>query len=409
MDISISKILGEGTLPQDLIQTLQEAFDKKIENVRNDLQVSIREEFAQRYEHDKEGLIEAMNSMLTEVATKHAEENAKSIKEFADARNAFRTAKKSLNEKFKQKLEENTAVSRELVFKKLSEEVVKLRKEKKKLVDAKLAASDELEEAKKEMQDEMKKRVKKMDEFVIRQVQKELSELNEDHKALIETRVKLVTESRTKLRETTSNFVKEAAKKVEKVINETLKSEMTQLHEDLERNRQNMFGRRIFEAVAAEFLTSHLNEDSEINKLQTVLESREKEMKQLKSKLDEAVKVSEQSMRKVKIAEDRATRNKIMTELLGNIRGDKRTVMEGMLDNVKTEALRETFNRLLPVVINEKQKTPVVTQTRKLVENKPVSNTNIVTGDRNNILTEDTQKPINDDSAEIIRLAGIYK
>jgi hypothetical protein len=408
MEISISKLLGEGTLPQELVQTLQEAFDKKIENVRNDLQVSIREEFAKRYEHDKDNLVEAMNTMLSEVAKKHEEDKTKSINEFVEARNAFRTARKSLNEKFKIKLEENTKVSKELVFKKLSEEVVKLRKEKKKLVDAKLCASDELEEAKKEMQDDMKKRIKKIDEFVIRQMQKELSELNEDHKALIETRVKLVTESRDKLRETTSNFVKEAAKKVESVINSTLRNEMTQLHEDLERNRQNMFGRRIFEAVAAEFLTSHLNEGSEINKLQTVLESREVELQSMKEKLDEAVKVSQQSLRKIKIAEERAIRGKILNELLTNIKGEKRTVMEGMLDTVKTESLRETFNRLLPVVLNEKVK-PTAPTVKKLVENTSVNNSNIVTGNRNNILTEDTQKTINDDTADIIRLAGIYK
>ena len=65
--------------------------------------------------------------------------------------------------------------------------------------------------------------------------------------------------------------MKEAAIKVEKVINTTLKREMTQLHEDLERNRQNMFGRRIFEAVAAEFMTSYLNEGTEIRKLQECL------------------------------------------------------------------------------------------------------------------------------------------
>ena len=50
---------------------------------------------------------------------------------------------------------------------------------------------------------------------------------------------------------------------------------MTQLHEDLENNRQNMFGRRIFEAVAAEFMTSYLAEGTEIRKLQSILAEKE--------------------------------------------------------------------------------------------------------------------------------------
>lgn len=405
MDISISKLLGEGTLPQELIVSLQEAFDKKVENIRGDLQVQIREEFATRYEHDKNTLIEAMNNALTEVATKHEEEKAKVVKEFADARNAFRSAKKSLKEAFKTQLKENANSSRDVVKQRLSEEVGKLRKEKKNLVEAKLKSADELSALKESLQVEMNNRVKKIDEFIIRQVSHELAELKEDHKALINTRVKLVTESRAKLRETQSKFIKESAKKVENVINETLKNEMTQLHEDLERNRQNMFGRRIFEAVAAEFMTSHLNEGSEINKLQQIVESRDSELKQMKKKMDEAVQVSQQALRKTKLAEDRASRSKIMNELLSNLKGDKRSVMEGMLEPVKTEALRETFNKLLPVVTADKStvaKTSVAP--KKLVENKT---SNIVTGNRNNILVEDTQQTINDDSAEIIRLAGI--
>jgi ABC-type phosphate transport system auxiliary subunit len=87
-----------------------------------------------------------------------------------------------------------------------------------------------------------------------------------------------VTEGKKKLAETQKRFVSEAAKKVEGAINETLKREMSQLHEDLERNRQNMFGRRIFEAVAAEFMTSYLAEGTEIRKLQNVLETKEKEL-----------------------------------------------------------------------------------------------------------------------------------
>jgi hypothetical protein len=53
---------------------------------------------------------------------------------------------------------------------------------------------------------------------------------------------------------------------------------MKQLHEDIEAHRQNDFGRRIFEAVAAEFQTSYLAEGTEMRKLQKVLESKQAEI-----------------------------------------------------------------------------------------------------------------------------------
>ena len=114
------------------------------------------------------------------------------------------------------------------------------------------------------------------------------------------------------------------------MINETLKREMTQLHEDLEKNRQNMFGRRIFEAVAAEYMTSYLTEETEIRKLQDALSTQEQALTETQGKLDEAVKEGQIASRKVRLAEDRAVRTKILGELLTNLRGDKRSVMEGM-------------------------------------------------------------------------------
>lgn len=402
MEISISKLLGEGTLPQELVNTLQEAFDKKVSSIRDDLEEEVRKEFANRYEHDKNNLIEAMDNALSDIAKKSEDEKKDAVKEFTEARDSFRQAKKVMKESFKKQLKDNAEESKKVVQRKLGEELSKVRKAKKDLVESNLKSASQVEEMKKAVKNEMNKRVKKIDEFIVRQVSKELTELHEDHKALINTRVKLVSESRNKLRETQSKFIKESAKKVERIVNETLKNEMTQLHEDLESNRKNMFGRKIFESFVAEYMATQLNEKSELGKLQKIAEAKDTELKMIKQKLEETILVASQAQRKSKLAEDRAIRAKTMNELLYNLKGEKRSVMEGMLEPVKTEALRETFNKLLPMVIAEKTVKPIAQSQRKLVENTQ----SIVTGNRNNILVEDIQNN-NDVTAEIIRLAGI--
>jgi len=411
---NITQLFGEGKLPPEIASTLQEAFDKKVEEVRQQTEMTVREEFARRYEHDKENLVEAINRMLTDVVQKHEGEKAAAVGRFVEARTAFRKAVKEARTTYRTKLDEQATASRVAVSSKLKEEIIKLREAKKALTEERLMYADKLSAVKEALAVDHAKRLRKIDEFVVRQVEKELKEFLEDHKALVATRVKLVSESRARLRETQNRFVKEAAGKVEKVINETLKREMTQLHEDLEKNRQNMFGRRIFEAVAAEFMTSYLAEGTEIRKLQNVLETERKALTDAKSRLQEAEKASQIASRKATLAEDRATRTKVLGELLSPLKGEKRQVMEGMLETVRTSALRESFNKLLPVVLDET--TRRAPAGRSVLNEKRVERpqTSVVTGGHrgNNRLAEAVEAEaldIDPDIANVVRLAGITK
>ncbi len=415
MDTSISKLLGDDTLPLELVSSLQEAFDKKVTEARAEAEATIREEFAARYEHDKGALVEAMDHLVSDVMQKHEAEKADAIAKFEEARKQFRKATKESRRTYRSKLDENINRSRLFVTEQLSKEISKLREQKKALKDETEKTSKKVGAMKEYLARVHSKRLAKIDEFVAKQVTKELTEFNEDHRALVETRVKLVSEARKRLRETQTRFVKEAANKVEKVVNEFLIREMTQLHEDLEKNRQNMFGRRIFEAVAAEFMTSYLAEGTEIRKLQKALEAKETELSSTATKLNEAVKESQQASRKAKLAEDRATRNKMMSELLSNLRGDKRTVMEGMLETVKTEALRETFSKLLPVVLDETTRRMPAQNKRTLNETRQASrHLTTVTGDNRSAshlfdATQRAENEIDNDIAQVVRLAGIVK
>jgi hypothetical protein len=415
MDNNITELLGSDRLPPEIVNTLQEAFDKKVADVREQTELALREEFARRYDHDKENLVEAIDRMLSDVIGKHEAEKADAVGKFVEARRTFRTAVKEARATFRAKLDEQATASRQVVASKLKEEVVKLREARKAILVERLAYADKLAAVKEQLGADQAQRLKKIDEFVVRQVEKELKEFLEDHRSLVTTRVKLVSESRDRLRAVQTRFVKEAAAKVENTINETLKREMTQLHEDLERNRQNMFGRRIFEAVAAEFMTSYLAEGSEISKLQTALAAREQALTEATGKLDEAIKDGQTAARKVRLAEDRAVRTKVMSELLTNLRGEKRTIMEGMLETVRTESLRQSFNKLLPVVLDETTRKAPPSRKVLTEEARPAAKpaSSVVTGgQRGNRLAEAADAEafeFDPDIAQVIRLAGIQK
>lgn len=410
---NIKKLLSDGNLPEEIVSSLQEAFDKKVEEVREQAEMTIREDFARRYEHDKEVLVEAVDRMLTDAVQKQADEKAREVGKFVEARNAFRKGIKESKRTYRTKLDEQALAARTAVSTKLKEEILKLREQKKVLHNERMRFAEKYNAVKESLTNDHVKRVRKIDEFVVRQVTKELTEFQQDQKALVATRLKLVKEGRKKLNETQSRFVKQAASKVERVINETLKTEMSQLHEDLERNRQNMFGRRIFESVAAEFMTSYLAEGTEMRKLQLAVEARDTELKEALSTRDAAVKDSHIALRKAKIAEDRVVRAKTLSELLVNLRGDKRQVMEGMLETVRTEALRESFNKLLPVVLDETTRVKSATPQRRVLSETRIDKPNVVSGEqRGNRLAEAVQAEaydIDPEIAQVIRLAGITR
>lgn len=417
MDKKLEDILNEALAPE-LKAQLQEAFDAKVDAMRAEVQESVEADLANRYEHDKAQLVEAMDEMLKSVVRVHEEAKAAEITKLKEAREAVAESNKSTKAALRARIAEMAERSGKVINESLSKEIEALRSEK----DAAVAAAEQLAEnvsnVKAKLAENHKAHLEKINDFVTRSITRELSEFESDKRELVETRVRLVAESKQKIAEMQGKFISESAKKVEKMVNESLKREMAQLHEDLEAHRQNMFGRRIFEAVAAEFQASYLAEGTEMRKLEKMLESKEAEMAAVvaesearKAELAEAAQEKAAAERKVQLAEARAERTRIMSELMSNLKGEKRSVMESMLESTKTSALRAAFEKLLPVVLSENAR-KVAPTGKKEVLSENAGKTTISTGDRKSRKVEadsveETQKM--DEIATIVQLAGIRK
>ncbi len=414
MPKSIEDILNE-TLAPEIKASLQEAFDAKVEAVRVEVEEEVRSDLATRYEHDKSQLVEAMDKMLSDVIRVHEEAKAEEIAKLSETRSKYKTAIKESKQAAKTRIAAMAEATSKMVAESLATEVKSLRDQKLAIASEAATLSEGVESVKAELLENHEKHLAKINSFVTTQIAKEIKEFDQDKRALVETRVKLISENKKKLAEAQDKFIKEASSKVDAAVSETLDREMRQLHEDVERYRQNEFGRELFEAFASTYMASHLSEGSQVRQLQKVLETKEAEVEAAKSevgqvmtKLDEAVAAIKASDRRTAVLEERMQRGKIMSDLLSNLRGDKRAVMESMLETTKTGNLKTAFDRLLPVVLNETKKS-APTGKAVLSEAKapaPVSVTN--TGDRQVRVDEQ----VTDDGktiAEIMHLAGIRK
>lgn len=412
MTKKIEDLLNE-TLAPEMKASIQEALDSKVAAMRVELEESVRDELSARYEHDKTQLVEAMDKMLTDAIRVHEEAKAAEIAKLVEARDEYRAALNEARTEARTRISKLAEASSKLITEHLKKEVVSLRETKLAIASEAEMLSESVEGVKAKLVENHEKHLEKINAFVTRQLTKELNEFAQDKRALVETRVKLIAENKQKLAAAQAKFIAESAKKVDAVVTETIKREMTQLHEDIERNRQNSFGRRIFEAVAAEYMTSYLAEGTEVRALQKVLEAKEAEiaskatvLAEAEQKLNEAAQKVAAAERKAQLAEGRRERTKIMSELLSNIRGEKRAVMESMLENTKTGELRAAFDKLLPVVLSEGTRKATPTGNKTVLKETQ----QVVTGDRaaDRVIVETTTE---DDGsiAEIIQLAGIKK
>jgi len=354
---AIKPLLDSGLINEDVSQELNEAWESKLTEAREQVRAELREEFAQRYEHDKTVMVEALDNMLTDRLSGELEE-------FAQEKMAMREDRV----KFQSKMKENATKFNNFMVTKLSEEIGELRKDRK-------MHSEGLE---------------KLESFMVHALAREIQEFTQDKRDVVETKVRLVREARGQLEGLKARFVKESAQKMSQAVSQHLKTELGQLHEDIKVARENNFGRRIFEAYAAEFGATHLNEKAEVRKLQNTIAAREHQ-------LSEAIKLSrrakvlvESKEREIRMINESNVRQNTLEELLSPLNEEKRETMRNLLESVQTARLKNAFEKYLPAVLAEgksaKARQVIVENVSEVTGNKTAHRLDDDTADNSNVI-----------------------
>jgi len=358
---SIDELLSSGALSEEVRSSISEAWETKQTELREEVAAELREEFAERYENDKAQIVEAMDTMIGEVIAKELEEFQADKAKVAEDRVAYR-----------KHMSEHANVLDEFVMETLRKEINELREDR-------------------EAQD---KNMAQLEGFVLEQLTKELNEFHEDKRSLVEAKVKLIKEGKEAIESTKRKFIESAATKVEGILENTIKKELTTLKEDIQVAKENTFGRKIFETFAAEFMSSYLNEGTEVAKLN-------KSMDELKAQLDEANKaVAEkevqltESARKARIEADKAERKTALNEMMAPLSKQQKEIMGALLESTKTADLQNAFNKYLPSVLKEDAKPQ---KTKKVLS----ESTKEVTGGKT------AEANVDDNIVNLRKLAGI--
>jgi len=363
---AIKPLVDSGIINEDTKQAISEAWETKLLEARETVRAELREEFATRYQHDKQVMVEALDRMVTESLQNELEEFAAEKQALAEDR-----------AKFKFHMMESSTKFNDFMVGKLAEEIRELREDRKQYENS----------------------VSKLESFVIKSLAEEIQEFEQDKQAVVETKVRLIAGAKDKLAELQQNFIARSADLVKESITRKLESEMTQLKEDIQLARENMFGRQIFEAFASEFAVTHLNENKEIRKLQAVVAAKEQALAEAREQADHAATIVESKEKEIKVIKESTERREIMASLLKPLNKEKATVMSELLESVQTAKLQGAYDKYLPAVLNNTAR----------VESKPKTMINEsrveVTGDKS-ANTNATEENINN-VFEIKRLAGL--
>ena len=345
---AIKPLLDSGIINESTQAAITEAWETQINEARETVRAELREEFARRYEHDKQVMVEALDKMVTESLTAE-------LKEFAEEKQALAEDRV----KFKRHMVESTGKFNSFMTGKLAEEIKELRADRK-------------------VQQES---IAKLEKFVIQALAEEIKEFEQDKRAVVETKVKLVAEAKTKLAELQEAFVKRSAGLVKEAVAKNLGSELAQLKEDIQIARENMFGRRLFEAFASEFAVTHLNENKEFAKLQSELAAKEAMIAESKRAIAEKEALVESKEREVRVIQESVARKEKLNELLKPLNKEKAEIMTSLLESVQTDRLQTVYEKYLPAVLNNapavKAEKVMIAESRKEVTGDKSAKTDV--------------------------------
>ena len=156
---AFKQLVESGVMTEETKTVIESAFTTKLQETREKVTAELREEFAQKYNHDKTIMVEAIDRMLSERLTAEMDEFAQDKRALLEARIAYR-----------KKIKEDAQIMDTFVSDQLSKEIVEFQSDRKKVAE----------------------NFGKLEEFVIHALAKEIKESAQAKKTLVKQRSNLL-------------------------------------------------------------------------------------------------------------------------------------------------------------------------------------------------------------------------
>jgi adenosyl cobinamide kinase/adenosyl cobinamide phosphate guanylyltransferase len=171
---ALKTLFENNVISEEIKASIESAWEARIIENKEQVAQQLREEFAQKYEHDKQTMIEAVDRMITDQLSQE-------LVEFADDRKQLAEMKA----RYAVKMKEHTDTVAKFVTNQLASEVKELHED----------------------QVAMAEKFGTLEKFVVEALAEEIAEFYKDKQDLAETKVRLVREGREQLGKVKQQFV----------------------------------------------------------------------------------------------------------------------------------------------------------------------------------------------------------
>ena len=117
---ALKALFENNAISEEIRAEIEQAWDAKIKENRMHATAELREEFAQKYEHDKQTMVEAIDKMLDEKLSEELTEFADDRQKLAEARAKYAVA-----------MRENADLMKNFVVQQLGKEIGELHEDQK--------------------------------------------------------------------------------------------------------------------------------------------------------------------------------------------------------------------------------------------------------------------------------------
>jgi len=249
----------------------------------------------------------------------------------------------------------------------------------------------------------------KVNDFLAREVE-ELKEDIERFRDLEAEYAEKLVEAKAAMSDELKGDLMELVEKVDAFLEMRLAAEIEELKEDLDVQRQNDFGRRVFEAVVEEYAMNFADDES----AEMSLRETQERLKDVEAALEEAETARAEIERVIE-----------MERILSPLSGRQHEVMEAILRTVPTEQLEEGYKTFIGRVIresdisekeesvlaesetNDKAESEEAKEKAKAKTQEEITEGVVVNGDSEEIMEDFDVQGISEATKELRKLAGI--
>ena len=245
--------------------------------------------------------------------------------------------------------------------------------------------------------------IEAVDAQVAELLEAEMTELKEDidrFRDLEAEYAERLVEAKASMTDELKSDLAELIEQLDTFLEMRIAAEVDELRESIEEARKNEFGRKVFEAFAAEYVSSYADENSI-----------EGTLRETEERLNDTVVALEEAERKISTM----VRKDKMSKVLSPLSGRSREVMEAILKSVPTEQLDEGYKTFIGRVLKEtaeqasEKETPVLAEGAETGEKEvDLSAAVVITGDTKTTVTESAEPQMSEEArARLKRLAGL--